>query len=134
MRLHQLLACELVQVRGEPLRPPAGVAEDECASVLAYEVEDLRLDVRPDARPGLRLDASVRWRLGDQPEAAHVLDRDDDLDVEVLAAARVDHGDRAWRDGGGPAEEARDLVERSLRRGEADTLWWALDDLLEALE
>ena len=67
-------------------------------------------------------------------DRGHVVDGDDDLEVELLVAAGVDDGDRA-----GPvvvvaAEEPRDLVERALRRGEADALRRPVRDRVEALE
>ena len=63
-------------------------------------------------------------------ELAHVLDRDDDLEVELLAHARVDELDLTTRSG----DEAADLVERPLCGREADALERLLDELLEALE
>ena len=56
-------------------------------------------------------------------EVAHVLDRDDDLDLERLADAGVDDGDRPRLAGRRPAaEEAGDLVERTLRGRQPDAL------------
>ena len=97
------------------------------------------MDVRPDALVGLGgVDAErigrrprrlrVRTRLG------HVVDRDDHLDVELLARAGVDDGDGPGAGIGLPAEEARDLVERALRGREADALRWSVGDRVEALE
>ncbi len=55
-------------------------------------------------------------------QVGHVVDRHDDLQVERFALTGVDD-----RDGTGdvvllPAEKARDLLERALRRGQADAL------------
>ena len=50
-------------------------------------------------------------------ELAHVLDRDDDLEVELLARARVDELDRP-----AAGDEPADLLERPLGRREADPL------------
>ena len=68
-------------------------------------------------------------------EVAHVLDRDDDLDLERLADAGVDDGHRSRLTGRRPpAEEARHLLQRSLRGREPDALRRAGRDLLEPLE
>ena len=68
-------------------------------------------------------EAGVRARL------AHVLERDDDLEVELLADARVDELDRP-----AAGDEAPDLLERPLRRREADPLERLLGDAREALQ
>jgi hypothetical protein len=68
-------------------------------------------------------------------QRAHVVDRDDDLDVERLAHARVDD-----RDGSRLAvvaaatQEAGDLVERALRRGQANALRRLIADGFEPFE
>ena len=54
----------------------------------------------------------------------------DDLEVELLARARVDELDLSLRAG----DEAADLRERALRRREADALEGALDEALEPLQ
>ena len=56
----------------------------------------------------------------DLAERRHVVDRDDDLEVERLAGAGVDDLDLAI--GAGAAEEPGDRVERPLRRRQADPL------------
>ena len=89
----ELLPGELVQAQREPLREAPVVDEHDRRAVLADELEDRRVDRRPDraarlldARPHLhpvreRRDREVRRRA----ELAHVLERDDDLEVELLA-------------------------------------------------
>src|SRR5437879_11338178 len=81
------------------------------------------MDRRPDARPRLcargwatRL-LVERQRLAD---AGHVLDRDDDREIERLPRARIDDGNLAPRPD--PAEESRDRVERPLCRRQPDPL------------
>ena len=60
---------------------------------------------------------------------AHVLERDDDLEVELLARAGVDQLDRP------PArDEPADLLHRPLRRGEADALDGLLGEPVEPLD
>ncbi len=52
------------------------------------------------------------------PGLGHVLDRDDDLEVELLLVARVDNRALAlW-----PDQELGNPLKRSLRRGKADPL------------
>ena len=81
-------------------------------------------------RPAPQLDGHDRLA-----EVAHVLDRDDDLDLQRLADAGVDDRDRARLAGRGvAAEEAGDLLERALRGRQPDALGRAGGDLLEPLE
>ena len=135
----ELFAGQVVEAGREPLGGAARVAEHDRGAVGEDELEHAGVDVRPDALVGLgRVDAErtgrgprrlrVRARLG------HVVDRDDHLDVELLARAGVDDGDGPGAGVGLPAEEARDLVERALRRREADALRWRVGDRVEALE
>jgi hypothetical protein len=63
-------------------------------------------------------------------ELPHVLEWDHDLQVELLARAGVDELDRP----SGARHEAPDLLERTLRRGEADALERAAHEPLQALE
>ena len=79
------------------------------------ELQDLRVDRGPD-----------RAGLAGLP---HVLERDDDLQVELLRAAGVDELDRP------PAgDEASDLLHRPLRRREPDALDGLLGQAVEALD
>ena len=83
---------------------------------------------RPDASgaPGRPAAGPLDGLVDDLAERAHVLDRDDDLDLERLAHPGVDDGDRP-----GPAlavgalvaaEEPGDLVERALGGRQPDAL------------
>jgi hypothetical protein len=63
-------------------------------------------------------------------ELAHVLDGDDDLEVELLARARVHELDLSP----GACDEAADLLERALRRREADSLEGLVHEALEPFE
>jgi hypothetical protein len=69
-------------------------------------------------------------QLRGRAELAHVLERHDDLEVELLPRSRVDELDVAV----GSGDEAADLGQRALRGREADALERALRELLEALE
>ena len=139
VRAHELLAGELVEARGEPLRGAARVAEHDRGAVGEDQLEHAWVHVRPDALVGLgRVEAErvgggarrprVRAGLG------HVVDGNDHLDVELFARAGVDDRHGARHRLGLAAEEARDLVERALRGREADALRRCVGDRVEALE
>ena len=86
VRPHQLLTGEVVEVRGEPLRRPPRIAEHDRRAVRADQLEDARVHVRPDAARGLRVVEHGRMRVsGVAARLIHVVDRDDDLDVERLS-------------------------------------------------
>jgi len=147
---HQLLAGQLVEPPRQALGQPAGVHEDEGGAVPADEVEQRHVDGGPDGRAHLgvpggrarhhevanpvvaravpiaagraggRAGGRAAERLAHLP---HVLHGYDDLDVELLAHAGVDHGDRALLAVGPPAsQEAGQLLERALGGGETDAL------------
>ena len=144
MGLHQLLAGEVVELGGEPLREAARVHEDQRAAVGAHEVEQCGLHVGPDAlgdgkgAVGARHHGSLAARsdcgVGNGAHVAKVVDRDHHLEVEDLRRAGVDDGDGPESVLGPAAEEPRDLVERALRRRQADPLRWARGELLEPFE
>ena len=101
------------------------VHEDQRRRVLPDQVEEDRVDRRPDRRAHLRVAGGgtaqqevVRRGLDPLAELAHVLDGDDDLEVELLANAGVDDRHRAVAS----AEVAGDLLEGTLRRRQADAL------------
>ena len=128
---------QLVQPNGEPLREAPVVDEDDRRAVLPDELEDGGVDRGPD-RAGRRLvarrhhDVVVDDRLGELErgaELAQVLDRDDDLEVELLARPGVDELDRAVA-----GDEPADLLERALRRREADPLRRLLEQRVEPLQ
>ena len=115
---------ELVQPQREPLGEAAVVDEDDRRAVLAHEREQLGVDRRPDradARPRCSTPSTLPSAVGRvvvarvPPGSRMSSTRDDDLEVELLARARVDELDRAVA-----GDEAADLLERPLRRREAD--------------
>ena len=131
---------ELVELGGEALGLPAGVAEDDRRAVVEDLVEDLRVDARPDAHSA-RGEGDVRRSTPGLDghdllaEVGHVLDRDHDLDLHRLADAGVDDRHRTRLAGRGvAAEEAGDLLERTLRGRQPDALGRAGGDLLQPLE
>ena len=142
MRPGELLAGELVEAGGEAFGQPAGVHEHDRRAVGPDQLEHLGMDRRPDRRLGRRGARRRRpehqrhplRRLGDVREVRHVLHRHDDLDLHRLAEPCVHdrHGTRAAR--GLSAQEPRDLLERTLGRGQADPLWRLVRDLFEAFE
>jgi hypothetical protein len=123
---------ELVESERQPLGAAACVDEDQRAAVRADELEQLRVDRRPD-RLARRLHAGALERI--ELDAAlvgldHRLDRDVDLEVERLAHAGVDDRARPL----GADEEPPDLLQRVLRRAEPDPLHVAAGRLGEPLE
>src|SRR5262249_2091479 len=113
---------DLVEAEGEPLGKAAVVDEDDRRAVRTDELNECRVDRGPDRA---RLVALVA-RLA---RLAHVLDRDDDLEVELLRDARVDELDRP-----SSGHEAADLLERTLRRREPDPLERLRGQRLEPLD
>ena len=119
----ELLAGEVVEALGQPLGEATAVGEDDRAAVLADQLEDRGVDRRPDAGPRLRVRRGTAGLLVQRQDLArrgHVLDRDDDLELERLAGAGVDDGHLAIRPD--TAEEPRDRLERPLGRRQPDPL------------
>ena len=90
---------------------------------LADQLQDPGMDRRPDARAHLAADhrtAGLLVHRQDLAQARHVLDRDDDLDLQRLPRAGVDDRDLAAV--ADAAEEAGDGLERPLGGAEADAL------------
>ena len=111
---------QLVQALGETLAEAARVREDDRAPVLPDQLEDPRVDRRPDADPRLGSGGRASGLLVERKELAglrHVLDRDDHLEVERLPAAGVDDRHVAVRSDA--AQEPGDQLERSLGRAES---------------
>ena len=137
VRARNLFLGELVQPHRQPLGQAPVVDEDDRRAVLLDELEDRRVDRRPDRAgvrlvAGVHLDAVLHHRLGElvrRAELAQVLDRHDDLEIEILARAGVDELDRAVA-----GDEAADLLQRALRRREADPLRRLVEQRVEALE
>ena len=112
----QVLAGELVEALREPLAEAAAVREDDRALVAADQFEDPRVDRRPDARSQVRADRRTAGLLVLRKHLAdgrHVIDRDDDFELERFARTRVHDRDVSVR--ADAAQEARDRVERPLR-------------------
>jgi hypothetical protein len=87
------------------------------------QLEHARVDRGPDARPHVaERDRTAGLLVGreDLAEPGHVLDRDDDLELQRLPAARVDDLDLAA--GPDPAEEPGDRRQWPLGGREADSL------------
>ena len=113
--LLDVLVRQLVQAQREPLGQAAVVDEDDRRAVLLDELQDLGVDRRPD-----------RVRLA---RLAHVLERDDDFQVELLRAPCVHQLDRP------PAgDEPPDLLHRPLRGRQADPLDRLLGEAVEPLD
>ena len=119
----ELLAGELVEALGQALGEAAAVGEHDGAVVRPDQLQDPGVDRGPDAGPHLAAqDRAARLLVHGQDlaQAGHVLDGDDDLELEGLAGAGVDDGDLAAL--ARAAEVAGDGLERSLGGGQADAL------------
>ena len=87
------------------------------------QLEDPRVDRGPDAGPSLWACRGAAGLLVERQDLAwcgHVLDRDDDLELQRLAGAGVDDGDVTT--GPDPAEEPGDRLEGPLGGAETDPL------------
>ena len=128
---------QLVQPHRQALGEAPVVDEDDRRAVLLDELEDRGIDRGPDRAGGRFVprghhDVVVHDRLGElvrRAQLAQVLDRDDDLEIELLARAGVDEPDRTVA-----GDEAADLLERALRRREADPLRGPLQQRVEPLQ
>jgi len=129
---------QLVQAKRQALGEPAVVDENDGRAMSPHEIEDRRVDRRPDRTARLldartHLDAVGKRRHGKmsgRTQLTHVLDGNDDRKVELLARAGVHQVDLAPRAG----DETADLLERALGRGEADSLERRVDKTFETFE
>ena len=96
---------ELVQTQRQSLRQAAVVDEDDGRAVLGDELQDLGVNRRPDGVVG----AFLRHR--------HVVQRHNDLEVELLGSSRVDEFDLSCA-----RDEASDLLQRALCGRQSDPL------------
>ena len=134
MRVRQLFTRQIVQRVRDALREPAAVDEDERRAVLAHELEEPRVDRRPDARAPIGPRGRPAAELERLAEACHVLDRHLDGELERLSMAGIDDAHRARAVGLEPTEESSDLVQRALRRGESDALEAPTREALEPFQ
>ncbi len=114
---------QLVQALRQALGGAAVVDEDDRRVVGLDQAQQLRVDRRPDrAHVGARLDFGRRRpvlaRVGGRPRVRHVLDRHDDLEIQLLALPRVDDLALPFR----PDEESRNPLQRPLRGRKPDAL------------
>ena len=98
-------ACDLrlrqfVQPERQALGQTAAVDEDQRRAMRPYQVEDGRVDGRPDrlavaavARHRQRVVQRRRVGIG---KVGHVVDRHDDLEVQLLALTGIDDRHRPW--------------------------------------
>ena len=113
---------QLVEPGGQPLGQAAGVHEDERRAVLLHQLQQPRVHGRPDraarrARPRPGPDGRL---VDHRAELGHVVDRDDDLDLEGLAHAGVDDRDRA----GPPATSSPARCRRGTGRSPRAAAAW----------
>ncbi len=120
VRAREVLSGQLVQLGGETLGGAPVVDEHDRRAVPADQVEQHRMDRRPDRHPVRAVArphrAGAHLLVDRTAELGHVLDRHDDLEVERFAHARVDHRDVARRV---PALRTRRGTARSPPAGAA---------------
>ena len=95
VRAHQRLAGQLVERAGQPLGQPPAVDEEQRRPVRADQLEQPRMNRRPDRRRAPA--AATRGPLGTatgRPRLRHVLDRHLDAQLQRLLLRGVDDGDR----------------------------------------
>ena len=132
--VRELLAREIVHRVGDALREATAVHEDERRAVLAHELQESRVDRRPDARARVGARGRSAAEFEGLAQTRHVLDRHFDHEIKGLAVTGVHDAHRSRSVRIEPAEAARDLFQRALRRGKADALEPASGQTLEALE
>ena len=89
------------------------------------QIEHARVHRRPDRTAALAPGHGATRRLVDElAQRRHVFDRHDDFDVERFAHTGIDDRDRSRIAVSVAGQEAGDLVERALCRGQTDALRW----------
>ena len=113
VRADQRFAGQLVERAGQPLGEPAAVDEDQRRAVRANQLEQARVDRRPDRRPRVaQRRRPARDRRSGRRQLRHVLDRHFDRQLQRLLLPGVDDGDRPVADG----RDERRTRARSPRR------------------
>ncbi len=149
------LEVELVESRRQSLGQAPAVDEHDRGAMLEDQVQQPGMHGRPDRAARRPAADGPRHRFLDGlSEAAHVLDGNDDLEVQLLANAGVDDGHgpspharidvidplpspgivSRWDLGRVPPEESGDLVQGPLGGGETHPLRWRVADRLQPLE
>ena len=93
------------------------------------QVEHAFLDVRPDARSPAGAGGRSGQIFGQLAEVGHVLDRDDDLEVERLLDRRLHDGDRA-----AAGQEGGDLVDGTHGCRQPDALGRLIEQRVEPFQ
>ena len=117
---------ELVEPQGQSLGHAPAVHEHDRGVVRMHQLEQLGVERGPE---GVRAAVVGAGRVGHRLLLGLALDRHLDPQVEFLAHARVDDAHVAVA-----AHEARDLLQRALRRGQRDALRIALAEGREPLQ
>ena len=123
VREDELLAGELVQPLRQPLGEPPAVREDDRRAMGPDQLEQPRVDRRPDARPHVaeRDRARRAARRAGGPRRGGPCPRPGRRPrARAPCGSRIDDLDLAT--GPDPAEEPGDRLERPLRRRQADPL------------
>ena len=125
---------QLVQTLRQAFGQPATVDEDQRRALRLDQLQQTRVDGRPDgvARLGTHLGAQDRpaRRRRIRLRVVHVLERHHHLEVQLLAFANVYQRDGPVH----PTQEASHLVERALGGGEPDALNVSVGDVAQAFQ
>jgi len=98
MRADQRFARELVEGAGEPLGEAAAVDEDERRAVGANQLEEARVNRRPDRPTRIAKRCRTARNIVQVRQLGHVLDRHVDRQLQLLLLSGVDDGDGAVAD------------------------------------
>src|SRR5262249_12333073 len=129
-RIGLIFLRQLVQALRQTFSEAPTVDENQRRALLANELEQARINGWPDRRLGFGAEYRATSRWFDLVWMLHVLERDDDLQIELFALANVYELDLAV----GSDEEATDLVHRPLGGRQANALQRATGNFLQSFE
>jgi hypothetical protein len=98
MRADEGLARQLVQRAGEPLRQPPAVDEDQRRPVCADDLQEPRVNRRPDRRPRVPHRGRAARDVVGPRQLRHVLDRHFDRELQAFPLSGIDDGNRPIAD------------------------------------
>ncbi len=119
---HQRFAGQLVQRARETFGEPAAVDEDQRGPVRTNQLQQPRVDRRPDGGARVADRRRTARDIVGSCQPGHVLDRDLDPEVERLPLASVDDDDRAIANGASVRRELVANLALNVARGGMPTL------------
>jgi hypothetical protein len=144
VRTHELLTGQLVEALRQTFGKASAVHEDDRAPVRPDQLEDPRVDLRPDRGPLVgcrRRTADLFLERDGIADRGHVLDRDHYLELERLSHASVHdrhRSRRARRSVGSRSAPSTEVtghnLQRALRRRQPDALRRPLGQRVQPFE